>query len=149
MEFAMSLEKDRYTPKLDLPRRRMRMSEVSSALTWRSFLATSAAAGAFGLVLLAAPSYAQTVPAADAQASVIAAAEDNAIRPFHVNIPEAALVDLRQRIAATRWPNKETVADQSQGVQLATVQMLANYWAKDYDWRKAEAKLIRSRASRL
>ncbi len=64
-----------------------------------------------------------------------------AIRPFHTNFPEEALVDLRQRIAATRWPAKETVTDASQGVQLATMQALARYWATDYDWRKCEAKL--------
>ena len=63
------------------------------------------------------------------------------IRPFHVNVPEAALVDLRQRIAATRWPEQETVADRSQGVQLARLQTLVRYWGTDYDWRKAEAKL--------
>ena len=65
----------------------------------------------------------------------------NAIREFKVNIPEEALVDLRQRIAATQWPEKETVADASQGVQLATMEKLARYWATDYDWRKIEAKL--------
>src|SRR3984893_7316761 len=65
-----------------------------------------------------------------------------AIRPFTVPIvSQAALDDLRRRIAATRWPEKETVADQSQGVQLATMQKLASYWGKDYDWRKCEAKL--------
>jgi len=64
-----------------------------------------------------------------------------AIRPFHVNVPEAELVELRKRINATRWPERETVADDSQGVQLATVQQLARYWATDYDWRKIEAKL--------
>ena len=63
------------------------------------------------------------------------------IRPFHVEIPEEQLDDLRRRIAATRWPSKELVADRSQGVQLATMQELARYWATDYDWRKAEAKL--------
>ncbi|MEH2236081.1 epoxide hydrolase family protein [Nostoc sp.] len=63
------------------------------------------------------------------------------IRPFHINVPQAALDDLRRRIIATRWPEKETVADQSQGVQLATTQKLARYWATDYDWRKVEAKL--------
>jgi pimeloyl-ACP methyl ester carboxylesterase len=63
------------------------------------------------------------------------------IRPFSVNIPEEALDDLRQRIAATRWPSKELVEDRSQGVQLATMQELARYWATDYDWRKAESKL--------
>jgi len=63
------------------------------------------------------------------------------IRPFRVNFPEEALVDLRRRIAATRWPAREVVTDQSQGVQLATVQKLAHYWQNEYDWRKVEAKL--------
>jgi pimeloyl-ACP methyl ester carboxylesterase len=63
------------------------------------------------------------------------------IRPFHFEIPEEQMDDLRRRIAATRWPSKELVADRSQGVQLATLQELARYWATDYDWRKAEAKL--------
>ncbi len=137
------------TAKLVLPRRRIIMFAVSSAPTRRSLLATSAAAGALGLVLLTGPSYAQTVPAADAQASVIsllpatlrAAAEDNLVRPFHINIPEETLVDLRQRVVATRWPDRETVTDQSQGVQLAKIQELVRYWGTDYDWRKVEAKL--------
>ena len=63
------------------------------------------------------------------------------IRPFHFEIPEERLDDLRRRIAATRSPTKELVEDRSQGVQLATLQELARYWAADYDWRKAEAKL--------
>src|SRR5262245_57038793 len=63
------------------------------------------------------------------------------IRSFHIGIPQEELDDLRRRVAATRWPEKETVSDQSQGVQLSTMQKLANYWAKDYDWRKCEAKL--------
>jgi pimeloyl-ACP methyl ester carboxylesterase len=63
------------------------------------------------------------------------------IRPFQVEIPEEKIDDLRRRIAATRWPSKELVDDRSQGVQLETLQALANYWTKDYDWRKAEAKL--------
>jgi pimeloyl-ACP methyl ester carboxylesterase len=63
------------------------------------------------------------------------------VRPFRIDVSEAALVDLRRRIAATQWPEKETVADESQGVQLATMQELARYWATDYDWRKCEAKL--------
>ena len=63
------------------------------------------------------------------------------IRPFHVDIPDEALDDLRRRIAATNWPEKETVADQSQGVPLAMMQKLARYWATEYDWRKCEAKL--------
>ena len=64
-----------------------------------------------------------------------------AIRPFRITIPKTALVDLRRRIAATRWPDKETVTDQSQGVQLAKLQPLVEYWGTEYDWRKAEAKL--------
>jgi pimeloyl-ACP methyl ester carboxylesterase len=63
------------------------------------------------------------------------------IRPFHLDIPDEALDDLRRRIAATQWPEKETVADESQGVQLATMQKLARYWETEYDWRTCEAKL--------
>ena len=63
------------------------------------------------------------------------------IRPFHVEVPEAELTELRRRINATRWPERETVADASQGVQLATTQALARYWATEYDWRKVEARL--------
>jgi pimeloyl-ACP methyl ester carboxylesterase len=68
-------------------------------------------------------------------------AEDAAIRPFNVDIPEEELEDLRRRIAATRWPEMETVADPSQGVQLATMQALARYWATEYDFRRFEARL--------
>jgi pimeloyl-ACP methyl ester carboxylesterase len=70
-----------------------------------------------------------------------AATDGNAIRPFHVNFPEQALVDLRRRVNATMWPDRETVKDPSQGVQLATIQQLARYWATEHDWRKCEAKL--------
>jgi pimeloyl-ACP methyl ester carboxylesterase len=63
------------------------------------------------------------------------------IRPFHIDIPESALADLRRRLAATRWPERETVADDSQGVKLATMRELAAYWATGYDWRKVEARL--------
>jgi Epoxide hydrolase N terminus len=66
---------------------------------------------------------------------------DTAVRPFHVDIAEEAIVDLRRRIAAWRPPEREPVDDQSQGVQLATVQDLAHYWATDYDWRRCEVKL--------
>jgi pimeloyl-ACP methyl ester carboxylesterase len=83
---------------------------------------------------------AQTDVQAQGAAKAIAT-EDNAIRPFHINVPQEALDDLRRRIAATRWPDKETVADQSQGVQLATMKELVRYWGTEYDWRKAEAKL--------
>jgi pimeloyl-ACP methyl ester carboxylesterase len=66
---------------------------------------------------------------------------DNAIRPFHIDIPKGELVDLRRRIAATRWPEREAVADTSQGVQLATMEKLAQYWSTDYDWSRCEAQL--------
>ncbi len=69
------------------------------------------------------------------------AADKTAIRLFQVNVPEAELTELRRRINATRWPERETVADQSQGVQLGTIQKLAQYWGKEYDWRRCEAQL--------
>ena len=69
------------------------------------------------------------------------AADKNAIRPFHVNVPEAELIELRRRINATKWLERETVADATQGVQLATMQALARYWGTEYDWRKVEARL--------
>ena len=69
------------------------------------------------------------------------AADKNAIRPFHVNVPEAELTDLRQRLAQTRLPDKETVTDYSQGVPLKTVQQVLSYWQSDYDWRKVEARI--------
>ncbi|HEY6654968.1 MAG TPA: epoxide hydrolase, partial [Solirubrobacterales bacterium] len=68
-------------------------------------------------------------------------ADATAIRPFTIETPEADLDDLRARVAATRWPGKELVADRSQGVQLATMRELARYWTTDYDWRKCEARL--------
>src|SRR5246127_3454074 len=68
-------------------------------------------------------------------------AEDSTIRPFQVGFPEAELTELRRRVNATRWPERETVTDDSQGVRLAMMQDLARYWATDYDWGKCEAKL--------
>jgi pimeloyl-ACP methyl ester carboxylesterase len=68
-------------------------------------------------------------------------AQDTSIRPFMVNVPEEAFVDLRRRLAATRWPSRETVADQSQGMQLAKLEELVRHWGTNYDWRKAEARL--------
>ena len=70
-----------------------------------------------------------------------APATASAVRPFRVDVPEETIADLRRRIAATRWPSRELVTDRSQGVQLATIQELARYWATDYDWRRCEAKL--------
>lgn len=67
--------------------------------------------------------------------------DKSAIRPFHVDVPEAELTELRRRINATRWPERETVTDATQGVQLATMQKLARYWTTDYDWRRCEAQL--------
>ena len=68
-------------------------------------------------------------------------ASATAIRPFRAGVPEEAVVDLRRRLAATRWPDPETVPDQSQGAQLDNLQALVRYWGADYDWRRAEAKL--------
>ena len=85
----------------------------------------SAAAGATSLL----PSQLTAAPASDA------------IRPFRIDVPEEALIDLRQRLAATRWPERETVVDETQGVQLAAMQEIARYWGTEYDWHKAAAKL--------
>src|SRR3954471_3364952 len=68
-------------------------------------------------------------------------AADGAARPFHSSFPEDELTDLRRRINATRWPERETVSDDSQGVPLATMQALAQHWGTDYDWRRCEAAL--------
>src|SRR5215470_3606737 len=66
---------------------------------------------------------------------------ESAVRPFRIEVPQGEIDELRRRIDATRWPTRELVTDRSQGVQLATIQNLARYWAIDYDWRKCEAKL--------
>ena len=89
-----------------------------------------------GFIALAA-----TVVGAASPKLANAATDGTAIRPFRVSIPEKELVELRRRIATTRWPTKELVEDRSQGVQLATLKALSHYWATDYDWRKAETKL--------
>jgi len=83
----------------------------------------------------------ETTAAGPGPAEPGAATEDATIRPFQFDIPEEALVELRRRIQATRWPEKEPVADQSQGVQLATMQALARYWETEYDFRRLEARL--------
>ena len=98
---------------------------ASSSTTRRELLVGAAAAGAIGVL----------------SGTVHAATGGDAIRPFTFHAPEAELDELRRRIAATRWPEKEIVADHSQGVPLAMMQKLANYWATEYDWRKVEAKL--------
>ena len=93
----------------------------------RGFLAATAAA--FGLAVVVA----KVMPAV--------AADDTAIRPFHYHASDSTLADLRERITNTRWPDKETVPDRSQGNQLATLQAIVHYWGTDYDWRKVEAQL--------
>ena len=107
----------------------------------RSFLSASAAAGAFSLLSFPVTTLGETSGISAAPASPIASSDGDSVRPFHVNVTEAQLVDLRRRVVATRWPDRETVSDQSQGVQLATMQKLARYWASDYNWRKVEARL--------
>ena len=94
---------------------------------------------ACSLVLLSVGVHAVAASPIDAHASTNQTSES--IRPFHIHVPEAQLVDLRKRIAETRWPDKETVDDESQGIRLAQLQALVNYWANGYDWRKIEAKL--------
>ena len=120
---------------LEMPRcpwqsRMVKRSACDSPTRRSGFPAGSSASLFVGLLLFAAASFAQPN-----------ATEDRSIRPFTVHVPQAALDDLRRRIAATRWPDKETVADQSQGAQLAGMQDLVRYWGTRYDWRKAEAKL--------
>ena len=109
---------------------------------------------ALGLLLLAPPAGAQAIaasnraPAAAAQvvytgpvSATYGAGTGTAIRPFRISIPDAAIADMRKRIAETRWPDKETVTDHSQGVPLGTIRELARHWATGYDWRRAEARL--------
>ena len=111
-------------------------------------LTSSLAALSVSVLVFATNTHAQSVPAAATEAVVVAqvppmaqAPEERAIRPFTVRVPQAELDDLRRRIAVTRWPDRETVADRSQGAQLEKLQALVRYWGTDYDWRKAEAKL--------
>lgn len=106
-------------------------------------LATTAAviASTFGLILIPLPGHAQTPLATVAPTVQLDGAEDTVIRPFTAAIPQAAIDDLRQRLAATRFPDRETVGDRSQGVQLDGFRDLVRYWGSDYDWRQAEAKL--------
>jgi pimeloyl-ACP methyl ester carboxylesterase len=85
---------------------------------------------------------ASMLPLRSALAQATTTPEADVVRPFpHINVSEAALVDLRQRVAVTCWPERETVGDASQGVQLATIQQLAQYWRNEYDWRKVEGRL--------
>jgi pimeloyl-ACP methyl ester carboxylesterase len=118
----------------------------------RRVLARSAVALALGLPVLPLACHSQsttpetkmktsTTTFADGTAPARPATTDSSIRPFRVSFPQTDLDDLRRRIAATIWPDRETVNDRTQGVPLALMQEVARYWATDYDWRKAEAKL--------
>lgn len=118
------------------------MLATSSVFPWQRSLATCALIGVFGLALSAAGSEAWAAPsvAQGAGASAVSA-QSEAVRPYHIHVDDARLSELRKRLADTRWPDKETVGDASQGVQLAQVQALVKYWGDGYDWRKAEARL--------
>jgi pimeloyl-ACP methyl ester carboxylesterase len=146
----MTLEKMQWPPgsgKRVLARSRTPETALSSSLSRRGFLARSAAALSVSPFAFPSPTHSETMTSSDTDAAVAAAgpatgaADGPSIRPFTIRVPQAALDDLRRRIAATRWPDKETVPDESQGLQLATIRELAGYWATDYDWRKCEAKL--------
>jgi hypothetical protein len=108
--------------------------------------ATSTGAGAIGAAMVAPVTHVATpsgaaMPGAAAPVKQPGAATDSAIRPFRVDLPQAALDDLRRRLLETRWPDRETVSDRSQGARLEELQALVRYWSSAYDWRKAEAKL--------
>lgn len=104
----------------------------------RRFVGVAAAAVAAGS--LSSLAFADDSPATTPGAPAVNG-DKTAIRPFRVHVPESQLVDMRRRIKATRWPDRETVADDSQGVPLAMIQTLAQHWATDYDWRKVEARI--------
>src|SRR3989475_6688395 len=119
------------------------MATRSSLPSRRSFLVASAAAGAVSLLpthLAAAGDERPSQPSNQGD-SQIGATKADAIRPFSFKAPEADLADLRKRINATKWPEREQVTDESQGVQLETIQKLARYWATEHDWRACEARL--------
>lgn len=105
------------------------MSFTSTEIGRRKFLGTSLVAAAALSLPRAAVTQADAAP------------DGSTVRPFKIEIPEAALSDMKRRILATRWPDRETVGDTSQGLKLATMKAVADYWANDYDWRKAEAYL--------
>src|SRR5262245_27176311 len=106
--------------------------------TASSGVAIAGAASVFP-ALLASPGDALGQPSKQGDSPM--ATKADAIRPLSINFPEDALVDLRRRVQATKFPDKEQVPDTTQGVQIATMRSLARYWATDYDWRKAEARL--------
>ena len=146
----MTFDKLEHTAKADRLPTRHGTSEtaVASMQTSRKLIAAAVSALAFGLLVFSTASHSQTTTI-DTESSVVAAAsqtrragaEDRSIRPFKAHVPQAQIDELRRRIAATRFPERETVNDFSQGVQLERLKPLVEYWGKSYDWRKAEAKL--------
>src|SRR5436305_1647444 len=90
---------------------------------------------------MSVPTHTPTSTAAGAVPTPRPEPDPTAVRPYEVHVPEEELAELRRRITATRWPTRELVTDRSQGVQLATMQALAGYWATEYDWRRCEASL--------
>jgi pimeloyl-ACP methyl ester carboxylesterase len=123
-----------------------RLERLRSRITLRSGIIVIAAAMVFALVSRSThrvqlAALAATVVGAASKPVAAAANGETAIRPFKVNVPAADLADLHRRIVATNWPEPEPVPDASQGVQFATMQKLAHYWATDYDWRKFETRL--------
>lgn len=116
------------------------MASEFFSTTRRRFLTASATAGAMGFgASVSSDAFAGEAPAGGGAS--VPTGDRTAIRPFHYKASDAELADLRRRIQATRWPDQETVKDDSQGVQLATTRELARYWATGYDWRKVEARL--------
>jgi pimeloyl-ACP methyl ester carboxylesterase len=103
--------------------------------------AAAAAAGSLGFLGFSRRVRAMTEAMNEVEVAPRTGRETTEIRPFHVNVPDAELTELRRRIEATKWPERETVTDASQGVQLATVQALARYWSTSHNWRKVEARL--------
>src|SRR3712207_1139336 len=101
------------------------MSAILPSLSRRELLAATSAAAAISML----------------PGTLRAGAGGDSIRPFRANIPQGDITELRRRIAATRWPDRETVPDRSQGTQLAKMQDLVRYWGTEYDWRKGEARL--------
>jgi pimeloyl-ACP methyl ester carboxylesterase len=121
---------------------------------WRMFRIPRLVAAALGLLMVAVSSQAQTSIQKETTVSqldtlqldtlpleAVPETATGEIRPFHISVPEEQLTDLRRRVAATKWPERELVNDATQGVQLATMQKLARYWATDYNWRNVEARL--------
>jgi hypothetical protein len=116
--------------------------------TRRSFLRRLTAASAALPCLLAVPGNAEVIPSGGLHRSfdslnsaTMASNSDESILRFHIEFSESAIVDLRRRIGATKWPERETVTDTTQGAKLATMREPAHYWQSDYDWRKVEARL--------